>query len=167
VVTAGVTGKFAPLALVPTATPPDGTVYHVIVLPADVPTKLEDDPTQIVAGVAVTGVGAAGEAVTVKMPALVAVPPAVVTAMFPVAALLGIAVICVALFTTKDNALVPPKVTADAPVKLVPVITTETACPHPEAGVNDAIVGGGAFIVIVTLRQLACVPQTLFVFQCM
>ena len=139
----GVTEKLAPLALVPIATPPDGVVNQLIVLPAEVPFKLDELPKQMVAGVAVTGVGGAGEAFIVNTPTLVAVPPGVTTAIVPVAALLGTAVICVGLFTTNEKAFVPPKVTAVAPVKLVPVITTEATCPHPELGVKEAIVGAG------------------------
>ena len=56
---AGLTEKFAPLALVPIAAPPEETVYQLIVLPADVAFKLLLPPTQIAAGEAVTLVGAA------------------------------------------------------------------------------------------------------------
>ena len=67
---AGVTAKFAPLALVPIFTPPDATVYHRIVFPAEVALRFDDAPAQIVAGVAVTAVGAAGNAVTVTVTAV-------------------------------------------------------------------------------------------------
>ena len=53
-------------------------------------------------------------------PARVAVPPPVVTLTLPVAPLPTTAVIRVALDTVKDDAAVPPKLTAVAPVKLVP-----------------------------------------------
>ena len=47
-----------------------------------------------------------GKALMVKVPALVAVPPPVDTLMVPAAPAAGVAVICVAEFTVKDNALV-------------------------------------------------------------
>ena len=75
-------------------------------------------------------------------PALLAMPFAVVTLTLPVAPAPTTAVILVALTTVNEVAAVPPKLTAVAPVKLVPVIVT--VCPVPaEIGLNDAIVGGG------------------------
>ena len=60
-----------------------------------------------------------------KVALLVAVPPGVVTLIFPVFAPLGtVAVIFVYEFTLKLVALTPPKVTLVAPVKLWPLITT-------------------------------------------
>ena len=53
-------------------------------------------------------------------PARVALPPGVVTTMLPVAPVPTIAVIFVALLTQNDLAATPPKVTEDAPVKLLP-----------------------------------------------
>jgi len=75
-------------------------------------------------------------------PAKDAGPPGVVTDTLPVVPLATTAVICVALFTTKDVALVPPKVTAVAPVKLVPVMVT-VAPAAADVGENDVIVGAG------------------------
>ena len=75
-------------------------------------------------------------------PALLAMPFAVVTLTLPVAPVPTTAVILVALTTVNEVAEVPPKLTAVAPVKFVPVIVT--VCPVPaEIGLNDAIVGGG------------------------
>ncbi len=69
-------------------------------------------------------------------------PFAVVTLTLPVAPAPTTAVILVALTTVNEVAAVPPKLTAVAPVKFVPVIVT--VCPVPdEIGLNDAIVGGG------------------------
>ncbi len=62
--------------------------------------------------------------VTVKFVAEVAVPPGVVTAMSPVLVVGTVAVIWVAPLTA-NTALTPLKVTADAAVKLVPVIITD------------------------------------------
>ena len=61
-VIAGVTEKFAPLALVPMFVPPVETVYQYIVLPEEIAFKLDEAPAQIEAGVAVTEVGVAGKA---------------------------------------------------------------------------------------------------------
>jgi hypothetical protein len=62
-----------------------------------VPVMTTDVPTGPLLGVKLVSVGAG---MTVKLPALVAVPPVVVTATVPVVAPVGtVAVICVALFT--------------------------------------------------------------------
>jgi hypothetical protein len=54
-------------------------------------------------------------------------------------------VILVALTTVNEVAAVPPKLTAVAPVKFVPVIVT--VCPVPaEIGLKDVIVGGGRYV---------------------
>ena len=75
-------------------------------------------------------------------PALLAMPFAVVTLTLPVAPAPTTAVMLVALTTVNEVAAVPPRLTAVAPVKFVPVIVT--VCPVPaEIGLNDAIVGGG------------------------
>ena len=74
-------------------------------------------------------------------PVLVAVPAGVVTLTLPLVPDATTAVIWVKEFTVKELAAVPPKLTAVAPVKLVPVITTET--PVPElVGVKEEMAGG-------------------------
>src|ERR1700704_2168063 len=93
---------------------------------------------------------------TVKLPALVAVPPAVVTLSGPVVAPAGtVAVIAVAEFTVK-LALVPLKVTAVAPVKFVPLIVTVVPT-GPLLGAKLVIVGG-LETVTVKLPALLAVP---------
>lgn len=67
---AGVTEKFAPLAIVPRSEPPVSVVYHLMEFPAEVAFRFEDAPAQIVAGVAVTKVGAVGETFIVRSVAL-------------------------------------------------------------------------------------------------
>ena len=57
-------------------------------------------------------------------PVRVAVPPGIVTHTLPLVPLATVAVMLVELFTVKADAAVPPKLTAVAPVKLVPVIVT-------------------------------------------
>lgn len=73
-------------------------------------------------------------------PAFVAVPPGVVTDTLPEVPVATTAVILVAEPTAKEVAEVPPKLTAVAPVKSVPVIVMVD--PVPPMGVNDEIVGG-------------------------
>src|SRR6266436_8341259 len=64
--------------------------------------------------------------VTVKLVALVPVPPGVVTAMGPVTAPVGTsASTCVSEITWRLVAATPPNVTFVAPVKLCPVIATD------------------------------------------
>src|SRR5438309_8576365 len=93
--------------------------------------------------------------VTVKLLALVAVPPGVVTLIGPLVAPLGtVAVIEVAELTLKV-ALTALKVTAVAPLKLVPLIVT-TVPTAPLVGVKLVIVG--ALAVTVKLLLLVAVP---------
>jgi len=95
-------------------------------------------PTPPLVGLKLVIVGAA---MTVKEPALVAVPPGVVTPIGPVTAPEGtVAVICVDELTVKDVADTPPKVTEVAPVRFVPVITT-LAPTAPLVGEKLVIVG--------------------------
>src|ERR1019366_2414140 len=64
--------------------------------------------------------------VTLKVAELVAVPPGVVTAIFPVLAPLGtVAVILLSEFTVNVVAVTPPKVTFVAWVSPVPLRVTE------------------------------------------
>ncbi len=80
-----------------------------------------------------------------KKPAFVAIPPGVVTLIIP--PLLGLvpttAVMEVALLMIKEVAAAPPKFTALAPVKLVPVIVTEVPAV-PKDGVKEVMVGAAA-----------------------
>jgi hypothetical protein len=89
---------------------------------------------------------------TVKLAALVAVPPGVVTLSGPVVAAAGtVAWIAVAEVTVK-LALTPLNLTAVAPVKVVPVIVT-TVPTSPLVGVKLVIVGD-----TVKLVALVAVP---------
>ena len=75
------------------------------------------------------------------------VPPAAVTVtlIVPAEPAGDVAVICVALLTVNDAALVAPNRTADTPVKLVPVMTTVVPpAARPDAGLKFVTVGGGA-----------------------
>lgn len=82
-----------------------------------------------------------GAGMNVK-PARVPVPPGVVTLTEPDAPAATTAVMLLAETTLKEVAAVPPKLTAVAPVKLLPVIVT-TAPAAAEPGVNDDITGAG------------------------
>ena len=73
-------------------------------------------------------------------PVRLAVPPGVVTDTLPVVPLATTAVMLVALTTESEVAVVPPKLTIVAPVKLVPVIVT-VAPVAAEVGVKEVMVG--------------------------
>jgi len=75
-------------------------------------------------------------------PARVAVPYGVVTLTIPEVPFATNAVMLVALTTLNEVAAVPPKLTAVAPVKLVPVMVTVAPVPA-DAGVKEVIVGAG------------------------
>src|SRR5439155_13323170 len=101
--------------------------------------------------------GGAGGVVTVKLLALVAVPPGVLTWIGPLVAPLGtVAVIWVLVFTVK-LAAVPLKRTAVAPVKLVPVMVTEVPT-GPLVGLKELMLGGAGGVVTVKLLALVAVP---------
>jgi len=108
---------------------------------AEVPFRFDVPPEHIDPGLAVTGVGAAGE-VKVNVPTLVPVPDGVITATVPVAEEPVMAVMDVELFTINDAALTPPNVTAVAPVKFAPVIETDVPL-HPVDGLKEVTVGAG------------------------
>src|SRR3989442_337907 len=148
---------------------PDGTVAVMVVAEftvklalvplnrtAEAPVKLVPlmvtlVPTGPLAGVKLVTVGGL---TTVKLPALLAVPPGVVTLIGPVVAPLGtVAAIEVDEFTVKP-ALVPLKATTVAPVKFVPLIVTVVPTP-PLVGEKLVIVGGG---ITVKLLALLAVP---------
>ena len=77
-----------------------------------------------------------------KNPFIKPVPPGVTTLTAPEAPPATVAVIVVGDITEKELAGAPPKLTADAPEKLVPVIVTVPPVPVV-TGVNDVTVGGG------------------------
>jgi len=60
VVDAGVTAKLAALVEVPISVPPEETVYHLILFPAEVAFNCDVEPHTTEAGVALTEVGVAG-----------------------------------------------------------------------------------------------------------
>ena len=84
-----------------------------------------------------------GAATKVKVPTDVPVPPSVVTLTVTDPAPAGeVAVICVAELTVKLVAAVAPNLTAVAPVKLVPVMTTLVPpAVGPDVGASPVTVG--------------------------
>ena len=90
------------------------------------------------------GTEIAAGGVYVKVAALVAVPPAVVTVTFPVEPFPTTAVICVIESTVKLAAFVPPNFTS-VPVKPVPVILTDVPGP-PDVGAKEVMVGVWALV---------------------
>src|SRR6185436_15488017 len=137
---------------------PAGTVVLICVLDttlkvAAVPLKLtlvvpvKSDPVMVTAAPTRPLVGENEEIVgaggmTVKSPALVAVPPGVVTLILPVVAPAGTVVLICVLDTTLKVAAVPLKLTLVVPVKADPVMVT-TAPTRPLVGENEEIVGAG------------------------
>src|SRR2546426_1392329 len=94
---------------------------------------------------------------TVKLLALVAVPPAVVTLSGPVVAPLGtVAWIAVAELTV-ELALTPLNVTAVAPVKFVPLIVTPVPT-GPLVGAKLVIVGAFETMTVNALELVAVPP---------
>ena len=95
-----------------------------------------------------------------KLPLLVAVPSGVVTVTVPVAPAATMAVIWVAESTVKLDALVPPNVTAVAPVKLVPVMVTDVPVP-PDVGEKDVMVGAAKVQLVLFPFETLFVPMAL------
>ena len=114
-------------------TPP---MVKAVGLPRLVPVMVNSVPIGPLAGVKEVMVGV-GKNIN---PVLVAVPPGVVTLMLPVAPLATTTVIVLASTTVNEVAAIPPKLTAVAPVKLVPVMVT-VAPAAADVGVNEVIVG--------------------------
>ena len=86
---------------------------------------------------------------TVKDGTEVAVPPGVVTEIFPVSAPVGIvATITVPLFEATVRVEVP-SLTEVAPLKFVPLMVTELPT-KPNAGVNPLIVGEATMVIVET-----------------
>ncbi len=101
---------------------------------------------------------------TVKFATLVAVPPGVVTEIFPVVAPVGtVAVICVAESTWNVVALVVLNFTKlvvkfaplIVPLKFVPVILTDVPT-GPKVGVNEVIVGAGTGVTVKLVALVFC-----------
>ena len=111
-------------------------------------------PATAVAGLMPVMMGAVFGTMTVKAVALVAVPPGVVTARGPLVAPAGTTKVMVVPFTTAKPVMAAPfRVTAVAPVKLVPVIVT-VAPTNPLPGVKLVMVGAGAVTVKVAAAEV-------------
>jgi hypothetical protein len=100
---------------------------------------------------------------TVKTAALVAVPPGVVIAIFPVFAPLGtFAVTCVSEFTANVVALTRPNVTFVVSVRLTPVIVTGVPT-DPLGGVKLLIVGTTRKFILLLRLSLGIATVTTLV----
>jgi len=137
-----------------TAVPPKLTavapVRLVPVITTDVPLLPEVGEKELIVG--------AEEDVEpkVKLEVELADPLGVVKLITPLAPLPAMAVIWVAEFIIKLEAAVPPKLTTVAPIRLVPVITTDVPLP-PEIGEKDVIVGIVLAVVVVVVLVVAVV----------
>jgi hypothetical protein len=139
------------------------TVTPVRLLPFSVAAVVPVKPDPSIVTVVPTGpeagenpvIEGGGEAVTVKLSVLVAVPPDVTTEICPELAPPGtVAVICSSETTVSPVKLVPFSVASRAHVKPDPSIVT--VVPRgPEVGENPLIVGGG---ITVKLSVLVPVP---------
>ena len=106
-----------------------------------VPVRVTDVPISPLAGAKLVMVGAAVLRTVKVVGAELTKPAGVFTEIAPVTAPAGtVAVICVALATVKV-AVLPPRVTPVAPVKLLPLMVTVAPCA-PLAGVKLEIAGG-------------------------
>jgi hypothetical protein len=94
--------------------------------------------------------------VTVKLSALIAVPPAVVTVIAPVVAPTGTEVLICPPLSTLKLAVAPLNATALAPAKFVPVITTGVLS-DPLMGLKLVILGAG---ITVRTNPLLCMALT-------
>lgn len=104
-------------------------------------------PTLPLVGLIEPIVGPDGAGVTLKVAALDAVPPPVVTVIGPFVAPDGtVAVTCVSELTAKD-ALVPLNVTAVAPVNALPLIVTDEPT-GPLAGLKPVIDGAAGGVTV-------------------
>ncbi len=119
----------------------------------EVPTGPEVGENELIVG--------AGTEVTSKLVELVAVPPGVVTRIFPSVAPDGtVAVILLEEFTVNDAETllnVTEPVVNPLPLKFVPLIVTEVPT-GPEVGENELIVGAGTGVVTVKSERLDPVP---------
>ena len=107
--------------------------------PLQVPGVPRHAPTLRVAYLAMLVI--AGAAITLKIPALVAVPPGVMIAIGPLAAPAGTtAVILLPLLLIVNVALVPANVTLVVPLRFWPLIVTDAPAP-PLWGEKLVIVG--------------------------
>jgi hypothetical protein len=87
---------------------------------------------------------------TTKFTALVAVPAGPVTLILPLVAAAGVVALIWVGESTVNVAVAAPNLTADTPVKLVPVILTLVPTP-PLVGVKDVIVGAEPMTKLVEL----------------
>ncbi len=134
-----VTVKLVTLAAVTTAwVAPKKTMFCAAVVLKFVPVMIIVLPMAPDSGEKEVMVGAGKNVNPSRLP----VPPGVVTLTIPEVPVSTTAVMFVALTTLKEVAAVPPKLTAVAPVKMVPVMVIVVP-KIADAGVKEVMVGGG------------------------
>jgi hypothetical protein len=112
----------------------------------------------LVPGAPLAGVKLVIRGATVKLVALVAVPPGVVTLIGPVVAFAGTAAVICVLLLTMNVAASPLNLTAVAPVKVAPVIVTLVP-GAPLDGENESTVGATEkFAALVALPAGVVTP---------
>jgi len=116
--------------------------------PRFVPTTVTTVPAGPLVGEKLLMAGTTAVLPTVNLELLVAVPPAVVTAIFPVFAPVGIPKTIFVEEITVKVAVVPLNFTAVAPSKLAPVSVTEVPTP-PEVGVKLEMLGTASTVKAV------------------
>ncbi len=120
-------------------------------LTADAPIKLVPVMVTVAPLAALVGVNKEIVGAGIKVnPIFVTVPPGVVTDTLPEVPVPTTAVMLVPETTEKEVAAVPPKLTADAPEKLVPVMVTDVPMA-PLVGVKFVSVGGAEVVKILTV----------------
>ena len=119
--------------------PPKETI---VTAPKSVPVIVTVVPVDPVVGVKEVMLAPGGGGVLYVNPPSEAVPLAVVTLMLPDAPEPTTAVMVVEETTVKDVAAVPPKLTAVAPVKFVPVMVTVESV-DAVVGLNEVMLGSG------------------------
>jgi hypothetical protein len=122
-----------------------------------VPVIVIVDPVAAVVGVKLVIVGAGIK----TNPVLVTVPPGAVTDTTPDVPPATTAVMLVADATLNEVAAVPPKLTAVAPVKFVPVIVT-MAPLGAVVGVKPVIVGAGRVLIVIAFEFAPCPATEVF-----
>ena len=145
--------------MVPVSTPP------AVIVPAPVPLVTDQVPPVVAsvnaevatfkqAGLVPPAIaaGVLGEVVIAKVEgvndAVVAVPPAVVTAICPLVPLPITATICDVVFVVIDATAVPPIVTAVALSRFVPFMVNDE--PVQPVELNEVIAGAGGGVIVIT-----------------
>jgi hypothetical protein len=96
----------------------------------------------------------------VKLPVLIAIPHAVVTEICPSVTPVGAVALISLLFIIVNDALSPLKLTAVAPVKLLPFIVTIVPA-DPETGRKELITGIGCTEIVMLFETTVVADRQL------